>query len=53
MPKQEFELIDYLAAPILAIIFSIILFLICIIINFTFITKRDDLTSFERVYYKV
>lgn len=51
MPKQEFEFIDYLAAPILAVIFSVILFAICVTINFTLITKKDDLTSFEKVCY--
>lgn len=49
MPIQNFGLIDYLGAPIVAIIFGIILFILCVIVNYTLITKNDDLTSLEKV----
>lgn len=50
MPKQEFEVLDYLGAVVVGTIFSICLFVISFfIINFFCITKYDDFTQFEKV----
>jgi len=49
MPKQEFELIDYLGPVVVAIIFAIILLIISFtVINWYCITHKDDLTVFEK-----
>ncbi|CAD5235543.1 unnamed protein product [Bursaphelenchus xylophilus] len=50
MPKQDFELIDYLGPVVVAIIFAICLLLISFtVINWYCITHRDDLTVFEKL----
>jgi len=50
MPKQEFEVIDYMGPLIVAIIFAILLFLISFfIINWYCIRHNDDLTVFEKM----
>ncbi|KAI6191094.1 hypothetical protein M3Y97_00190500 [Aphelenchoides bicaudatus] len=50
MPKQEFEVIDYMGPLVVAIIFAIILFLISFtIINWYCIKHNDDLTVFEKM----
>uniref|UniRef100_A0AC34F123 Uncharacterized protein n=1 Tax=Panagrolaimus sp. ES5 TaxID=591445 RepID=A0AC34F123_9BILA len=50
MPKQEFELIDYMAPVVVALIFAVVLFLISfLIINWFCITHADDLTGFEKL----
>ncbi|KAH7696370.1 Protein T01C8.2 [Aphelenchoides avenae] len=50
MPKQEFDFIDYMAPLVVAIIFAVIVFIISFtIINFYCITRKDDLTVFEKV----
>ncbi|VDN23406.1 unnamed protein product [Gongylonema pulchrum] len=48
MPKQIFELIDYLGPLAVSVAFIIALFLISLIINFLWITKEDDRTVFEK-----
>jgi len=53
MPKQEFEVIDYMGPVVVAIIFAIILFLISFfIINWYCIKHNDDLTIFERMGHR-
>ncbi|MFH4982176.1 hypothetical protein AB6A40_008885 [Gnathostoma spinigerum] len=48
MPGQEFELLDYLAPIVVAVLFALITFLISFfIINYFCITEDDDLTRFE------
>uniref|UniRef100_A0A914Y8Y9 ATP synthase F0 subunit 8 n=1 Tax=Panagrolaimus superbus TaxID=310955 RepID=A0A914Y8Y9_9BILA len=49
MGLQSFQFIDYMGAPLCFIIFFLILFLLSTIINFTLITKSDDITKFEYV----
>ncbi|GMR59883.1 hypothetical protein PMAYCL1PPCAC_30078, partial [Pristionchus mayeri] len=48
MGVQEFELIDYVAPVVVGAIFSVVLFLLSVIINFTCVHKHDDITEFER-----
>uniref|UniRef100_A0AC35TT66 Movement protein n=1 Tax=Rhabditophanes sp. KR3021 TaxID=114890 RepID=A0AC35TT66_9BILA len=48
MPMQEFNYLDYMAPVVVALIFALILFVLCFfIINWYCITKKDDLTVFE------
>ncbi|KAI1709324.1 neuropeptide-like peptide 36 [Ditylenchus destructor] len=50
MPKQDFDIIDYMAPIVVALIFAVIvLFISFAIINFYCITKKDDLTCFEKL----
>jgi len=50
MPKQEFDILDYCAPIVVAVIFALIVLIISFaIINFYCITKRDDLTCFEKI----
>lgn len=49
MPKQEFDIIDYLGPVVVAIIFAISLLIISFTcINWYCITHMDDLTVFEK-----
>ncbi|GMT24439.1 hypothetical protein PFISCL1PPCAC_15736, partial [Pristionchus fissidentatus] len=48
MGIQEFELMDYIAPIVAGVFFSILLFVSSIFINFMCITKKDDITEFER-----
>ncbi|KAI6174171.1 hypothetical protein M3Y98_01160800 [Aphelenchoides besseyi] len=49
MPKQEFDIIDYLGPVAVAVIFALILLLISFTcINWYCITHKDDLTVFEK-----
>ncbi|KAK0404961.1 hypothetical protein QR680_017725 [Steinernema hermaphroditum] len=50
MPKQEFELFDYIAPLFVAVVFAIVVFLISFtVINWLCITTKDDLTVFEKI----
>jgi len=50
MPKQEFEVIDYMGPLVVAVVFAIILFLISfLVINWFCIKHNDDLTVFEKM----
>uniref|UniRef100_A0A9J2PCL0 Nematode cuticle collagen N-terminal domain-containing protein n=1 Tax=Ascaris lumbricoides TaxID=6252 RepID=A0A9J2PCL0_ASCLU len=48
MPQQEFEFIDYLGPLAVSICFAVALFLLSLVINFIWITKKDDRTVFEK-----
>jgi len=49
MPKLEFDIIDYMAPVVVALVFAIILFIISFaVINWYCITHKDDLTVFEK-----
>uniref|UniRef100_A0A914C6F2 Uncharacterized protein n=1 Tax=Acrobeloides nanus TaxID=290746 RepID=A0A914C6F2_9BILA len=49
MGMQTFEFVDYLAPLCVFLIFWTTIFLLCVIINYAFITYRDDLTVFEKL----
>lgn len=54
MPKQEFDVLDYMGPVVVAIIFAILVLIISFaIINFYCITKKDDLTCFEKIGSRV
>jgi len=47
---MEFDIVDYMGPVVCAIIFAIVCFLISfLIINYYCITKKDDLTIFEKM----
>ncbi|GMT22758.1 hypothetical protein PFISCL1PPCAC_14055, partial [Pristionchus fissidentatus] len=48
MPKQEFDVIDYMAPVIMGVLFAIAAFLVSVVINFTCIQKDDEITKFEK-----
>uniref|UniRef100_A0A915N2M3 Uncharacterized protein n=1 Tax=Meloidogyne javanica TaxID=6303 RepID=A0A915N2M3_MELJA len=47
MPKQEFDAIDMMGPVVAALIFAVVLISFTII-NWYCITKKDDLTVFEK-----
>lgn len=50
MPKQVFDIYDFLGPVAAALVFAVIVLLISFfLLNFLFIRKEDDLTCFERV----
>ncbi len=50
MPKQAFDVIDYMGPLVVAAAFSLIVFVLCAtVINFCMIRNDDDLTVFEKV----
>uniref|UniRef100_A0A0N5AZJ7 Uncharacterized protein n=1 Tax=Syphacia muris TaxID=451379 RepID=A0A0N5AZJ7_9BILA len=50
MPIQEFDVFDYIAPLIVAVVFAFFVFIISFCcINFFCVTKFDDLTIFEKV----
>uniref|UniRef100_A0A914E884 ATP synthase F0 subunit 8 n=1 Tax=Acrobeloides nanus TaxID=290746 RepID=A0A914E884_9BILA len=50
MPKQEFIWLDYTAPVFVFVLFFIIIFILCItLINYCYITNKDDLTVFEKL----
>lgn len=50
MPKQDFEVLDYIGVLVVGAVFSVCLFIISFfVINFFCITKYDDFTQFEKV----
>ncbi|CAK5043586.1 unnamed protein product [Meloidogyne enterolobii] len=54
MPKQEFDAIDMMGPVVAALIFAVVVFLISFtIINWYCITKKDDLTVFEKMGAKI
>lgn len=50
MPKQEFDWIDYSGALAVGAVFAIVLTVLTIFINFTFIGRADEITAFEKVF---
>ncbi|CAB3402038.1 unnamed protein product [Caenorhabditis bovis] len=50
--KQQLELQDYLGVLAVWCIFFAILFILSVIINFTCIYEKDDVTALERWGYK-
>lgn len=53
MPKQTFSVLDYCGPLVLGAVFVSILFVLSFIMNFLFIRKRDEITSFEKVRSKL
>jgi hypothetical protein len=54
MPKQEFDAIDMMGPVVAALIFAVVVFFISFtIINWYCITKKDDLTVFEKMGAKI
>ncbi|EPB74170.1 hypothetical protein ANCCEY_06721 [Ancylostoma ceylanicum] len=49
MPKQTFTVLDYCGPLVLGAVFMSILFVLSLIMNFLFIRKRDEITSFEKL----
>ncbi|KAK6746826.1 hypothetical protein RB195_000218 [Necator americanus] len=49
MPKQTFSLLDYCGPLVLGATFMLILFIFSLLMNFLFIRKRDEITSFEKL----
>lgn len=49
MPKQSFDILDYFGALIAGIVFSVVLVISTLFINFAFIRRTDDITAFEKV----
>uniref|UniRef100_A0A1I7WM94 Photosystem I assembly protein Ycf4 n=1 Tax=Heterorhabditis bacteriophora TaxID=37862 RepID=A0A1I7WM94_HETBA len=49
MPKQNFTLLDYCGPLAVGGLFTTILFLLSLAMNFLFIRRNDEITAFEKL----